>query len=77
VRYIGYDLAFVPFRDGRPVGEAQTFLGGFVANYDKGEVYGRPVDVAEVADGSLLVSDDGANVVWRVWRPGAESGPAK
>lgn len=76
VRYLGYDVVFVPFRDGRPAGPPQPFLGGFVADYDKGEVYGRPVDVAELADGSLLVSDDGADVIWRVSRqPAAESGP--
>lgn len=71
VRYIGYDVVFVPFRDGGPVGDVEPFLQGFVADYDKAEVYGRPVDVAELADGSMLVADDGANVIWRVSREAA------
>jgi glucose/arabinose dehydrogenase len=31
-----------------------------------GQVWGRPVGVAVAKDGSLLVSDDGSNIVWRV-----------
>ena len=29
-------------------------------------MWGRPVGVAEAADGSLLVSDDAGGVIWRV-----------
>jgi glucose/arabinose dehydrogenase len=65
-RFLGYDVAWVPFRAGVPTGAVEPFLGGFVADYARGEVYGRPTDVAELADGSLLVSDDGAGVLWRV-----------
>ena len=61
----GYAVAFVPFRDGHPDG-AQPFLSGFVANADGKDVYGRPVGLALLADGSLLVSDDGGKVIWRV-----------
>lgn len=68
VRYIGYDVAFAPFRDGEPTGAVEPFLRGFVADYDKATVYGRPVDLAELADGSLLVSDDAGGVIWRVAR---------
>lgn len=68
VRYLGYDVAFVPFARGAPTGAVEPFLTGFVASYERGEVYGRPVDVAEAGDGSLLVSDDGADVIWRVSR---------
>jgi glucose/arabinose dehydrogenase len=68
VRYLGYDVAFVPFARGAPTGAVEPFLTGFVASYERGEVYGRPVDVAEAGDGALLVSDDGANVIWRVSR---------
>ncbi len=42
----------------------EDFLTGFVT--PEGEVWGRPVGVAVAADGSLLVSDDGGEVVWRV-----------
>lgn len=33
---------------------------------DRQEVWGRPVAVLQIADGSLLVSDDGGNKLWRV-----------
>ncbi|QJW98731.1 PQQ-dependent sugar dehydrogenase [Frigoriglobus tundricola] len=64
--FVGYRVAFVPFKNGKPAGEPEDFLTGFVAN-DK-EVYGRPVGVAFLADGSLLVADDAGNRVWRVTR---------
>jgi glucose/arabinose dehydrogenase len=33
---------------------------------DSPEVWGRPVSALEMPDGSLLVSEDGANKVWRI-----------
>ena len=62
----GYRVVFIPFKDAKPTGEPEEFLGGFIANLDKNEVHGRPVDVAQLADGSLLVSDDVSNIIWRV-----------
>jgi glucose/arabinose dehydrogenase len=41
-------------------------LTGFVPDASKSQVYGRPVGVTVAADGALLVSDDGANVVYRI-----------
>jgi glucose/arabinose dehydrogenase len=32
-------------------------------------VWGRPVGIAEAQDGSLMVSDDGSNSIWRVFYP--------
>jgi glucose/arabinose dehydrogenase len=65
-RFIGYDVIFVPFANGQPAGPTEPFLTGFIADYDQGTVHGRPVGLAELPDGSLLVSDDAGNVVWRV-----------
>jgi glucose/arabinose dehydrogenase len=62
----GYQVVFVPFRDGSPVGPPTRFFSGFVPNPTGREVYGRMVGVAVGADGSLLISDDGANIIWRV-----------
>lgn len=62
----GYQVVFLPFHDGRPAGPLVPFLSGFVPDPSKREVYGRPVGVAVQQDGSLLVSDDGRGVIWRV-----------
>ena len=62
----GYQVVFVPFRNGMPSGDPQSFLTGFVPDPHGKDVYGRLVGTAVAADGSLLVSDDGANVIWRV-----------
>ncbi len=62
--FSGYKVAFVPFRDGIPAGDAEDFLTGFIANDN--EVYGRPVGVIFAQDGSLLVADEPSDVIWRV-----------
>lgn len=63
---VGYQVAFVPFANGKASGSYQPFLTGFIANEEKGDVYGRPVGVLQIADGSLLVADDVSGIVWRV-----------
>jgi glucose/arabinose dehydrogenase len=62
----GYRVIFVPFSGGRPSGSIQDFLTGFIANEQTAEVYGRPVGLAMLRDGSLLVADDGGGKIWRV-----------
>ena len=43
------------------------FLTGFIARDDENkEAWGRPVGLLQLRDGSLLVSDDGGNRIWRV-----------
>jgi glucose/arabinose dehydrogenase len=63
---IGYSVVFVPFRDGMPSGPPEDFLTGFLLDPSKKEVWGRPVGLLELSDGSLLVSDDGGNKIWRI-----------
>ena len=62
----GYQVVFVPFHNGEPSGPPTSFLNGFDPNPRAKAVDGRPVGVAVAKDGSLLVSDDVGNVVWRV-----------
>jgi len=62
----GYKVVFVPFANGKPSGKAEDFLTGFISNDEKAEVYGRPVAVTVMNDGSLLVNDDSGNTVWKV-----------
>ena len=63
---VGYKIVFVPFKKGRPVSGPEDFLTGWMLAEDKAEVWGRPVAVLQMHDGSLLISDDGAGKLWRV-----------
>jgi glucose/arabinose dehydrogenase len=63
---VGYSVAFVPFRDKKPAGGPRDFLTGWMLAPDRKEVWGRPVGLLQMPDGSLLVSDDGGNKIWRV-----------
>jgi glucose/arabinose dehydrogenase len=60
----GYKVVFVPFAEGRPAGDVEDFLTGFL-NAD-GDAQGRPVGVAMDQTGALLVADDVGDIVWRV-----------
>lgn len=62
----GYKVVFIPFANGKPSGPVEDFLTGFISDIDKSEVYGRPVCVALLNDGSILVTDDVSKVIWRV-----------
>ncbi|MEO7311846.1 MAG: sorbosone dehydrogenase family protein [Chitinophagaceae bacterium] len=63
----GYKVVYVPFAGGRPSGPPEDFLTGFkVEGSTDSEVRGRPVCVALLADGSMLVTDDVSNTIWRV-----------
>ncbi|KAF2513459.1 PQQ-dependent sugar dehydrogenase [Flavobacterium foetidum] len=62
----GYKVVFVPFKDGKPSGKPEDFLTGFISDENKAEVYGRPVAVTVMNDGSLLVNDDSGNTIWKV-----------
>jgi glucose/arabinose dehydrogenase len=62
---VGYEVIRVPLHQtGHSSGEYEDFLTGFVL--PDGNVWGRPVGMTVAADGSLLVSDDGSNSIWRV-----------
>jgi glucose/arabinose dehydrogenase len=67
----GYKVAFIPFRGGRPVGNPQDFVTGFLKD---GKARGRPVGVAVDRTGALLVADDAGNTVWRVSYAGGAAG---
>jgi glucose/arabinose dehydrogenase len=60
----GYKIVRLRMNAGVPTGEYEDFVTGFVV--DDRSVWGRPVGVAVARDGSLLVSDDAANTIWRV-----------
>jgi glucose/arabinose dehydrogenase len=65
-RFAGYKVVFVPFENGQPSGPMEDVLTGFIKDEETSEVYGRPVGIAMLGDGSLIVVDDGGGRVWRV-----------
>ena len=61
---VGYRIMRVIFDDeGNPTGK-EVFADGWLD--DEGNSYGRVTDLEEMPDGSLLVSDDFANVIYRI-----------
>ena len=60
----GYEVIRLPMKNGHATGEYEDFLTGFTQG--DGQVWGRPVGVAEAKDGSLFISDDGSRSIWHV-----------
>jgi glucose/arabinose dehydrogenase len=60
----GYKVIRVILKNGVPTGEYEDFATGFGVNDDS--VWGRPVGVAFLRDGSLLISEDANGTIWRV-----------
>ena len=61
--YNGYKVVYVPFTDGKPSGQAQDVVTGFL---EGDEARGRPVGLGIDGTGALLIADDAGNTVWRV-----------
>ncbi|HEU4708140.1 MAG TPA: SMP-30/gluconolactonase/LRE family protein [Methylophilaceae bacterium] len=60
---VGYQLMRVKFDDQHKIAGTEVFIDGWLKD---GEVWGRPTDVLQLPDGSLLVSDDYNGVIYRV-----------
>ncbi len=60
----GHKIVRLPMEDGIPTGEYIDFLVGFID--EEGNPWGRPVATQFMDDGSMLLSDDGANVIYRI-----------
>ena len=52
------------FKDGKPTGEYEDFITGFVISNDS--VWGRPVGVAVAKDGALILTEDASGTIWRI-----------
>lgn len=63
---VGYKVARIPFKDGRPQTGPQDFLTGWMLDAEDRRVWGRPVGLLQMPDGSVLVTDDGGLKVWRI-----------
>ena len=62
----GYKIARVRFENGRPVGGYDDFITGWMLNENSRDVWGRPVGLLVLRDGSMLIADDGGRRIWRV-----------
>ena len=60
----GHKVVTLPMRGGKPTGEYVDFLTGFIN--EEGDAWGRPVAITVAKDGSLLLADDGANLIYRI-----------
>ena len=63
---VGYEVAFIPFKDGKPSGTVREFLTGWRVSPESRDVWGRPVAIMQLPDASILVSDDGGHKIWRI-----------
>ena len=61
---VGARVMFTPIGEDGKAGKSEPFAEGWLQ--ETGEYTGRPVDVAQLPDGSLLVSDDLAGAVYRI-----------
>lgn len=71
---VGYKVVFVPFRDGKPAGDAIDFATGFRG--EDGKTRGRPVGVTVDPRGAVIVADDLANTIWRITPAAGTVAPA-
>lgn len=62
----GYKIVYIPFKNRMATSGPEDFVSGWMVAPDKKEVWGRPVGLLQMPDGSLLVSDDGGRKVWRI-----------
>jgi glucose/arabinose dehydrogenase/cytochrome c2 len=60
----GHKIVRVRMKNGKPTGEYDDFLVGFIA--DDGNAWARPVGAVVASDGSLLMSEDGNNTIYRI-----------
>jgi glucose/arabinose dehydrogenase len=63
---VGQSIAFVPFQAGKPAGPPREIITGWMLGPGQREVWGRPVGVLQLPDGSLLISEDGNNRIWHL-----------
>jgi len=58
----GYKVVRIAFKDGQPAGGYDDFVVGWSPDENGNTVWGRPVGLLVLPDGSLLISDDGAGI---------------
>jgi glucose/arabinose dehydrogenase len=69
LRQAGYNVVFVPFKNGKPSGDYEIFANGFAGSDNlmgPGQAKYRPCGLAQGPDGALYVSDDRAGRIWKI-----------
>ena len=66
---VGARVMFTSLKEDGSAAETSVFASGWL-NDETGEYSGRPVAITQLADGSLLVSDDFAGAIYRIWYDG-------
>jgi glucose/arabinose dehydrogenase len=65
----GYNVIFVPFKNGKVTGKYEVFAEGFKGAEEldsPGDAVTRPCGLAQGPDGSLYISDDVKGTIWKV-----------
>jgi glucose/arabinose dehydrogenase/cytochrome c553 len=65
----GYNVVFIPMKDGKPTGDYEIFADGFTGTdslTSPGDARFRPCGLAEGPDGSLYICDSQKGRIWRV-----------
>jgi glucose/arabinose dehydrogenase len=65
----GYNVVFVPFKDGKPSGDYEVFADGFMGAEEissPGQAKYRPCGLAQGPDGALYISDDVKGTIWKI-----------
>ncbi|MBW4641327.1 MAG: sorbosone dehydrogenase family protein [Gloeocapsa sp. UFS-A4-WI-NPMV-4B04] len=70
-RATGYKVVFVPFNSGTQ-GYYEDFLTGFLLDPAQATTWGRPVGLLVLPDGSLLVTEEANNRIYRIQYQGSE-----
>ncbi|HKE21223.1 MAG TPA: PQQ-dependent sugar dehydrogenase [Bryobacteraceae bacterium] len=63
---VGQSIAFVPFQDGKPAAPPREIVTGWMISPASPDVWGRPVGLLQMTDGSVLISEDGNRRIWRL-----------
>lgn len=65
---VGARVMFTSLKDDGTADKTEVFADGWLT--ENGEYLGRPLDIAQLPDGSILVSDDFAGAIYRIWHDG-------
>jgi len=69
LKQAGFNVVFVPFKNGKPSGNYEIFANGFTGKESiagPGQAKYRPCGLAQGPDGALYISDDRLGRIWKI-----------